>query len=422
MSSECRVASSRRGRLVALILAAALACVGCNDAGAAKPALALTYDVDFAGHARPSAGVIDASITVRQPRSVLRELTFAVSGRLSLVSADGELIETDGSWRWQVPEQGGELRYRFTVDQPKGDAFDARVTPEWAVLRLGDLFPPARARSLKGASSVSRLALTSAEDGWSFETRYGSVDTDGVPLPVQRNFNRPTGWLMAGSIGVRRDRIAGVPVAIAAPVNGGYRRMDTLAFLRWTLPSLYEVFPPAPGDRLLIAGAPAGMWRGGLSGPGSLYVHADRPLVSENGTSTLLHELVHVASAWLAADDADWIVEGFAEYYAIEVLYRAGGLSERRRQRVYEMLQSWVESESGKLADPSSGADTAAAVLLLKELDARLDGRLDRVVAMLDHPELDQARLFDAVGRVGTAADLKWLRGQVSIRARSGAR
>ena len=50
-----------------------------------------------------------------------------------------------------------------------------------------------------------------------------------------------------------------------------------------------------------------------MSGPGSLYVHADRPMISENGTSTMLHELVHVAMGVSGSAHDDWLVEGLAE-------------------------------------------------------------------------------------------------------------
>src|SRR3546814_10217934 len=87
------------------------------------------------------------------------------------------------------------------------------------------------------------------------------------------------------------------------------------------------------------------MWRGGLSGPNSLYMHADRPIVSENGTSSLVHELVHVFSRIKDSDRSDWITEGLAEYYAIELVRRAGGMSEDRYQAVREHLTKWRSEE-----------------------------------------------------------------------------
>ena len=70
------------------------------------------------------------------------------------------------------------------------------------------------------------------------------------------------------------------------------------------------------------------MWRGALSAPQSLYVHAERPLLSGNATSTLLHEIVHIGLGLADERGADWIVEGLAEYYSLEVLRRSGTISE----------------------------------------------------------------------------------------------
>ena len=52
---------------------------------------------------------------------------------------------------------------------------------------------------------------------------------------------------------------------MASPEGAGLRSNDILAFVRWTLPSLVQVFPEFP-PRLLIVSGPDTMWRGGLSG------------------------------------------------------------------------------------------------------------------------------------------------------------
>ena len=114
------------------------------------------------------------------------------------------------------------------------------------------------------------------------------------------------------------------------------------------------------------------MWRGGLSAPNSYFMHADRPLVSENGTSSLVHELVHVFSRISDTDKSDWISEGIAEYYAIEVMRRAGGLSEDRYQKVREHLIKWSKPVKTLRTETSTGPVTARAVLLLQELDREI--------------------------------------------------
>ena len=284
---------------------------------------------------------------------------------------------------WSPPATGGSLRYTVNIDHRRGDAFDAKHESTWVLMRLGDLFPTAKVRTRKGASSHSSVALTGPA-GWGFESRYGSLATSKSLPSSERNFTRPTGWLVGGKIGTRRDVIGGRRVAVSAPIGSGVRRLDTLAFLSWTLPPLADAFPGLP-KRILIAGAPQKMWRGGLSAPGSIYQHADRPLISENGTSTLIHELVHLAGMHSAADGADWIVEGVAEYYSLLILKRSGGISVKRFDAAIDKLQNWVDRENGTLHDPSKGVDTAAAVLTLHALAAELQAAGSHIDHLISH-------------------------------------
>src|SRR5690606_17641730 len=107
----------------------------------------------------------------------------------------------------------------------------------------------------------------------------------------------------------------------------------------------------------------------------SLYMHADRPLVSENGTSSLLHELVHVVGRIYGKERSDWISEGLAEYYAIELLRRAGGLSDDRYQRVRAHLKGWGGKVKSLRGERVNGPVTARAVLLLQDLDEEIRKR-----------------------------------------------
>ena len=66
-----------------------------------------------------------------------------------------------------------------------------------------------------------------------------------------------------------------------------------LALLNWNLPELARAVPNLP-RRLTVISAGDPMWRGGLSAPQSIFIHAERPLISENGTSTLMHEIMHI--------------------------------------------------------------------------------------------------------------------------------
>jgi len=137
------------------------------------------------------------------------------------------------------------------------------------------------------------------------------------------------------------------------------------------------------------------MWRGGLSGPRSLFIHAERPLISENATSTLLHEIMHVALGGGADEGMDWIVEGLAEYYSLAILHRSGTISERRYAAAMKKQTEWGLSVSNLCESVSSGATTARSVAVMSDLDKEIraisDGRksLDDVMVALAASEKD---------------------------------
>ncbi|MDZ7668550.1 MAG: hypothetical protein U5Q16_03710 [Gammaproteobacteria bacterium] len=353
------------------------------------------YDLAYQATFQPDTGCAQARITVRQESSRLRLLDFnAPSSRYSEFSGDGEITRQGRRVLWQVPAEGGEIRYRVRVKSQRSGDPDARMTADWAVARLDDLFPPARSRSRRGTSSRASLTLAGPE-GWSFETPYGPVDGTVDFDTAGRRLDRPLGWLAAGDLGIRRSTIAGRRVAIAGPRDQGFRRMDLLAFLHWTLPELVAIAPSLP-RRVLIVGAGRDMWRGGLSGPGSLYLHPDRPLLSGNATSPVLHELMHVAMTQPPADGDDWIVEGVAEYYGLVILLRSGGISGDRFERALDWHRDWAQQENGRLAHPSTGPDTARAVLLFRDLQLELAAAgecLDPVVAELLQGSISRERL-----------------------------
>ena len=95
-------------------------------------------------------------------------------------------------------------------------------------------------------------------------------------------------------------------------------------------------------------------------------------MVSENGTSTILHEVANIAGLHSAEKSADWVVEGLAEYLSVRTLLDAGGISQERYGKVIAGLEQWVARERAALKDPSTGADTAAAAVLFHQLQEEL--------------------------------------------------
>lgn len=348
------------------------------------------YELRYEVELHPEDDQAEVALELGKGAQHIRWMRFHIDpDRHAGFEGDGKL-ERDGEYvTWTPPDEGGRLTFSTPVTHLRSDGrFDARMTESWAVFRGDDLVPPARVRQRKGAEADATLKLDLPR-GWSFVAPYDEIDNELYRIEhADRSFDRPTGWMAAGDLGVRWERINGISVAVAGPVKQGIRRMDILAFLNWNLPFLAQVLPELP-ERLLVVSARNHMWRGGLSGPRSLYVHASRPLISENGTSTLMHELVHVAARIDDSGRNDWIVEGLAEYYSLEIMRRSGTITQDRFEEALDELEEWAEEADDLDLEQSSGATTARAVLVMRDLDQEIrketdnDDSLDEVFRIL---------------------------------------
>lgn len=332
-------------------------------------------DLDYRVKFLPASDQAEVSLTLEKGEPVT-SLSFDLGEKGYYSDFSG-----DGQWTQESPERGvwqpgkgkATLTYRVRISHPREDGrFDARITEDWALLRGDDLVPSAKLRQQDGTELVSRLTFDLPEGWRGVETGWPRIGKNKFRIDnPTRKFDRPTGWILAGKIGTRRAKLGETDVTIVAPVGEGMRRMDVLTLLTFVWPEAQAVFPRDPA-KLLIVGAGDPMWRGGLSAPNSYFMHAERPLVSENGTSSLVHELVHVFSRIRDTDKSDWISEGLAEYYAIELMRRAGGLSEDRYQKIREQLIEWSRPVDSLRSENSTGPITARAVLLLQELDREI--------------------------------------------------
>jgi len=339
------------------------------------PLWAKKVDLDYRVRFLPETEQAEVSLTLEDGARVI-SLAFNLGdqGVYSDFKADGQWTQdTPALGVWQPAKGKAKLTYLVRINHERAPGrFDARITKDWALLRGDDLVPAVKLRQEDHTVLVSRLQFDLPKGWKSVETGWPRVGKNKFRIDnPQRKFDRPTGWIVAGKVGTRRAKLGETDVAIAAPVGEGMRRMDVMTLLTFVWPHAQEVFPRDPA-KLLIVGAGDPMWRGGLSAANSYYMHSDRPLVSENGTSSLVHELVHVFSRIRARDRSDWITEGLAEYYAIELMRRAGGLSEERYQKIREQLIRWSKPVQSLRTDNSSGPVTARAVLLLQELDREI--------------------------------------------------
>ncbi|WP_434561880.1 hypothetical protein [Pseudomonas sp. Z4-20] len=334
-------------------------------------------DLDYHVHLLPQRDQVEVRLTLARG-SAVRSLDFDLGdeGRYSDFKADGQWQLTPGHGSrgvWRPAADKASLTYRVRISESrKNGSFEARMTPGWALMRGDDLVPPAKLDQQDGIELVSRLEFE-LPGGWkSIETSWPRIGKQRFRIDnPSRLFDRPTGWMLAGKLGSRRTRLGETELTVASPQGQGMRRMDVLTLLTFIWPQVQAALPRHPA-KLLIVGASDPMWRGAQAGRDSVYLHSRSPLVSERGTSPLLRELVQVLARINDDDRSDWIGEGLNEYYAIELLRRAGGMSDERYQALNDRLARDSKGVTTLRGEQASPAMVAKAVLLLQELDREI--------------------------------------------------
>jgi hypothetical protein len=334
-------------------------------------------DLDYHVRLLPQSDQAEVRLTLAQG-SAVRSLDFDLGdgSHYSDFKADGQWQLSPGKHTrgvWRPIAEKASLTYRVRISHGrKSGSFDTRMTPTWALMRGDDLVPAAKLDQQDGIELVSRLEFE-LPNGWkSVETSWPRIGKNKFRIDnVSRLFDRPTGWMLAGHLGTRRTRLGETEVTVASPLGQGMRRMDVLTLLTFVWPQVQAVFPRHP-SKLLIVGANDPMWRGSLAARESIYLNTRLPLVSENGSSALVRELAQVFGRINDKQRSDWISEGFAEYYAIELVRRAGGMSDER----YASLQKKLARDSQKVStlrgEQVNSAQVGKAVLLLIELDQEI--------------------------------------------------
>jgi predicted metalloprotease with PDZ domain len=367
--------------LIALLVVGAVASAVALAAEDTSPDLAykLHYKVTFEPEREGAAVLISV-----EKGELLTQLQFSNKENIySDIRATGRLTVKDKRVTWELPQGQARLSYfvKLTKERSPGK-YDARVTKDWAIFRGDNLIPPVQTAEKPGAYAIATLEFVLPESWGGVETGWPRKEGNTFTIDnPERLFDRPIGWMIAGDIGSRNARIAKTSIVVSGPKGENFRRMDALVFFNFVWPEVAKAFKHAP-EKLLVVGADDPMWRGGLSASNSLFLHADRPLVSENGTSPLLHELTHMVTRISGLEtkttNDDWIAEGLAEFYSFELLYRANGMTKARRTRIINGLAKWGKDVTHLRKSKSTGPITARAVVLLDELNSELKARSNK--------------------------------------------
>jgi predicted metalloprotease with PDZ domain len=367
-----------------------------------------TIEIDVAdptrAHVRWSLAGIDELERIRLRFDPPRFDGFAGNGTIE--RRRGELL-----WFPQGPY--AELRYVAHVDHRRAPdkGYDSYAGDGWILARTTACFPRSAAlfrREVEPApESRARLVLR-LPHGWDSATVFPTEDgPNRYVIESPQRFDHPRGWMLLGRLKRTDVTSVGTTLTIARAPGIDIHVDHTVDLLTRALPLLGTLFE-RPLSRLLVVIGPDPMWRGGLSGEQSFYMHADRPLRTRDHTSPYLHELFHVAAPFRPAEDAHWVTEGLAEYYSIEIPRRLGSFSEATYHRALELFaihgvwgQDFTRTAAAALRNNS-------APLVMWDLDRRIRAAtngargLDAVVTSLAHDggAVSTGRFLGTVQRV----------------------
>lgn len=348
-----------------------------NPVWAQTPVTIKPFQVEYHVTLIPASDQAKVRIVLGKGAALVHQLSLRFdASRYSAMTGRGQFSRTATGAIWKPDGPGATLSYTVKISRHRdASSMDARMTSDWAIFRGDNIVPRISARLDQGARARATLEFTLPANWRGLDIGYPRIGPNRFRIHnPNRRFDQPTGWMIAGNIGLRRDRLGLTELAVAAPLGTQLDRMDALTFLNFLWPEVESAFGKTP-PKILIVSAGNPMWRGGLSSPNSFFLHADRPLISENATSPLVHELTHVITGIHGDDRSDWIAEGIAEFYSIELPWRAGGMTASRHDKVYADLAAWSREIKSLRGDRVSGKITARAVLLLRELDAELRKR-----------------------------------------------
>lgn len=314
---------------------------------------------------------------------------------------------------WTPNGPYAELRYTALLNHRRtsGKGYDSYAGDGWILSRTTSFFPRSAALFRRDVEphpeSRARLVFRLPQ-GWESATVFPAEAPNRyvVETPHQR-LDHPRGWLLLGRVQRTDERVGATDLTIARP-PGVTRTTEPIArLMHQAIPMVTTLFD-RPLPRLLILIGTDPMWRGGLSGEASFYVHDGRPLRSRDYTSPYLHELFHVAAPFRPHADAHWVSEGLAEYYSIELQRRMGRLSDARYQRALELFAKHGVWNRDFTRTTAPALRNNSAPLVMYVLDQRIRAAtggqrgLDAVVTSLarDGGTVSTARFLGTVQRV----------------------
>lgn len=291
------------------------------------------------------------TMELRGADEVLSVTSLLPDKRYLRFRGDGVVTQIASDVVWRPQGLRSSLMYDVVVPhERRSGVYDSYGKTDWVITRTGDLIPRKRILFRDAAKSYTTVSFDLPED-WRVITampRSGPAQFSAVSEDDKR-YDNPTGWLIYGKVKKSVVTFKDVNITIAYPerfVRPSRSKDPAQAakhkkYLDWfhgkikqaeeiygkVIPVMVAFMPRYSKEFLVILGK-SPMWHGGLSGESSLYIHRGVPNIASDSSSTLVHEYFHV-SAGFEKDprDAEWFVEGLAEYFSMRLLFDAGIVS-----------------------------------------------------------------------------------------------
>jgi hypothetical protein len=414
-------ASALRQRVGRVALGAILVLAGLwiSSAPSAYAATKETYSIDYIvtiSEAHPEIAQVRWELSGVEEVQWL-QLRFPAN-RISQLRGTGTLQPTAEGVKWIPGGPYAHLTYRVNINHVRGQhgRYDSYAAATWIVTRARDLFPRIAIEYYPRANlepkSRARLVFRLPR-GWRSAAALSSIAPNTYRLSEPgKTLDRPRGWFALGAFELQRQEIAGIMVQVArAPhtelPHSAESSKDLFTFLEGTLPALKKLLLVEP-ESVLVVSAPDPMWHGGISGESSVFMHSKRPLRTPDKTSPYLHELFHVLQPYKPAADADWIEEGLAEFYSLELQRRAGLIDAAAYARALSYFERFGKWNVDLTQQQDNAATNNSAPLVMYALDQHIQRitagkqRLDDVVIRLAKQGgiVDTARFRRAVSAV----------------------
>ena len=324
----------------------------------------------------------------------------------------GVLERRRGELLWSPNAPYAHLTYRAALlhRHAPGKGFDSYVGDGWIITRTSALFPRSAVlfrRDVEPEPESRARLVFRLPSRWDAVTVMPRGGTSQFVVEGPGRFDHPRGWIMLGRFPRTDADVQGTAVTIAAAPGGSVAPERVLDLLQRALPVLHEILGRARSRLLIVSGGDP-MWRGGLSGEDSFYMHGGRPLRTPDRTSPYLHELFHVSAPFRPGPDAHWVTEGLAEFYSLEIQRRIGTLGDEGYGKALRLFARYGRWGVDFTREGSRAVHNNSAPLILYALDRRIRATsagsrgLDDVVGLLarEGGVVSTARFLGAVRRV----------------------